>query len=43
MTYLGVFSATLLALIAFKFMEPWIDIARDKIMGWDKENERSQG
>ena len=43
MTYLGVFSATLLALIAFKFMEPWIDIVRDKIMGWDKETEKAEG
>ena len=39
MTYLGTFSAVLLALVAFKFMEPWIDIARDKLMGW--ENEKS--
>lgn len=37
MTYLGTFSAVLLALIAFKFIEPWIDAAREKIMGWDKE------
>lgn len=37
MTYLGVFSATLLALVAFKFIEPWIDVIRDKLMGWNKE------
>lgn len=37
MSYLGVFSATLLALAVFKFMEPWIDALRNKIMGWDKE------
>lgn len=38
MTYLGVFSATLLALIVFKFMEPFVDALRDKVMGWDKED-----
>lgn len=38
MSYLGTFSAVLLALVAFKFIEPWVDIARDKVMGWDKED-----
>ena len=41
MSYLGVFSAVFLALIAFKFMEPFVEMLRDKIMGWDKEDNLS--
>ncbi len=37
MSYLGTFSAVLLALVAFKFIEPWVDMARNKIMGWEEE------
>jgi len=36
MSYLGVFSACFLALVAFKFAEPWLDAMRNKVMGWDK-------
>lgn len=36
MSYLGTFSDVLLALVAFKFIEPWVDTARDKTTGWDK-------
>lgn len=34
---LGTFSACFLTLVAYKFVDPWLTVLRNKMMGWDKE------